>query len=824
MMKRAATWAALALFAAALAAAGVKDLTFKYQEWLETVRPLITKPERKSFLKLEKDYQRDAFIERFWAARDPVPDTRINEFKGRYLARLDEALALYEMIADDRARVYALNGEPNSVRETDCGVFTWPLEIWRYRYADNFGRPAVMAFYQPNGGGPFKMWSIAEGHSALLPNISSARSLREQRQDFHLLVYKFCGDLEDEIQDLLHDFVQIENELGVSGERSAATPKSSDPEWTANFHAFSTDAAEGTAELQAELQLTFPGLHQSRTRVEGTLVVATEAAGRAGDGDTASFNFQLTGEVLRDGELFESFRYQFDVPAERVRSDKIALNFERALRPAEYDWVVKLEDLNGGGVFRLEQTVTVPAVSGTAPAAETPAQVEEVPGETPVSIVLVEPGEDVLSGATRFSALVEGEGVAKVRFLLDDKPILTKTRPPYSVDFNLGEVPGSHRVRVIAFAADGSELATDEQLINPGQQSFLVRLVEPRAGTQVDGRMRARAEVMVPEGRALDRVEFFVGETREATLFQEPFVQNLEIAGGDLGFVRVVGYLEDGSETEDLVIVNAPEFGENVEVRLVELYAAALDKLGAPILDLGRSDFEVFEDGAPQDVVRFEYLRDLPLFAGLMIDTSASMAEHFEAVNRIGQSFLEQSIRPKDRATVITFSDKPRLAAPFTNDMAVLSSALAGLRAERGTALWDSLVFAIDYFRGIKGQRALVLLSDGEDRRSTHTATEALQFAQNAGLTVYTVGLESDIARAGRSRLTRLAEQTGGRAFFLRSVEELSDAYTQIQRDLRSRYLLTYQSSAAGSGAFRAIEVKVSVREAEVRALRGYFP
>ena len=93
-MRRAIHWAALALLIATVAAAGVKDLPRKYQDWLEQVTPLISKAERKTFLALEKDYQRDAFIERFWATRDPVPETRLNEFQDRYLARLDEALAL----------------------------------------------------------------------------------------------------------------------------------------------------------------------------------------------------------------------------------------------------------------------------------------------------------------------------------------------------------------------------------------------------------------------------------------------------------------------------------------------------------------------------------------------------------------------------------------------------------------------------------------------------------------------------------------------------------------------------------------------------------
>jgi VWFA-related protein len=199
------------------------------------------------------------------------------------------------------------------------------------------------------------------------------------------------------------------------------------------------------------------------------------------------------------------------------------------------------------------------------------------------------------------------------------------------------------------------------------------------------------------------------------------------------------------------------------------------------------------------------------------------MTENFDSVRRIAEAFLEESLTPRDVATVITFSEKPRIAAGFTGELPVLASALAGLRAESGTALWDSLVFAVDYFRGVKGQRALVLLSDGEDRRSRHTADEALQFAQSAGVTVYAVGLSSGVRRSGKAQLTRLAEQTGGRSFFIDRIDEMTGVYAQIQRDLRTRYLLTYQSSEGGSG-FRSIVVEVPDRDVEVRTLRGYFP
>jgi VWFA-related protein len=823
-MRKAILWCLLLCVVTAAGAAGIKDLPERYQQWLEKVEPLISKAERKDFLKLEKDYQRDAFIERFWAVRDPVPETRENEFRGRYESRRDEALALYGSLSDDRARLYALNGAPASVFETDCGVYTWPIEIWRYSFAEQANRSVTAIFYQPSAAGRFRLWIPAEGHGVLLVRIPPTFGIEAQRQAFYDLVSEHCAELQSTIRSLLVEFRGVELENGAGAMKAIGTPRSHDPEWTASFHAFSTEVEANAEPLSARLELVFPGPYQSRTRIEGTFAVPATGAALAGEGDTASYNFQLTGEVLRGEELFESFRYRFDVPSVRLRADEIALNFERALRPAEYRWVLKLEDLNGGGIYREERDVTVPFLAGEAGATAGEATPGVAAGGEAVSISLGEPGDDVLSGAVRFNATVVGEGVTKVAFLLDGKPLLSKTRPPFSVEFDVGSVPRVHTVRAIAYGADGGELATDEMLLNPGKQSFLVRLVEPREGARTGRSLRARADVVVPEGQRLDRLEFYVGDEREATLYQEPFVQTLELESDGLGYIRAVGHLEDGSETEDWVIVNAPDFGENVEVRLVELYAAVLDGRGLPVVDLAESDFEIFENRAPQDIVRFEHLRDLPLYAGLMIDTSASMAENFEAVSRIGKGFLEESIRPRDRAAIITFSEEPSLLAAFTSDQAELSSALGGLRAERGTALWDSLVFAIDYFRGVKGQRALVLLSDGEDRRSKHGFEEVLQFAQNAGVTVYPIALSSGVKRAGKGHLTRLAEQTGGRSYFLSTIDELAGVYAQIQRDLRSRYLLTYQSSDPEGEGFRSIEVQVTDRDLEVRALRGYFP
>ena len=604
----------------------------------------------------------------------------------------------------------------------------------------------------------------------------------------------------------------------------ASAPPQTDPEWLQTFRAFSTEVAQEATPLTAEVDFAFSGRHQSRTIVEAVVRVPREAATPVRLGDRESYNFQLTGEVLREGDLFESFRYRFDLPALGAFGEPLSLVFERYLRPGAYSIVVKVEDLHGGGVFRQQREIEVPAVDAGERLAER-SEAGELEGQPPAAesgVVLAGDGARLQSGYSRFSAQVSG-AVSKVAFLLNDRPVLTKTRPPYSVELDLGALPRTHTVRAVGYDAAGNEVATDEIIINPGEHSFIVRLIEPEAGKSYSGVVRARAEVDAPEGSLVERVEFYLNDERLATLFQPPFVQLIRLADTSVTFVRVVAFLKDGNSTDDLVLFNAGQFLEDVEVRLVELYATVVDRAGRPIPDLAREDFRVTEDGQDQELVRFERLDDLPIYAALLIDTSASMAENLDEVRRVALGFFEQIIQSKDRAAVITFSDRPRLAAKFTNDMTTVAGALAGLTAERSTALYDSLLFGLYYFQGIKGQRAMLVLSDGEDRRSKTTFEEVLEYALSAGVTLYTVGL--DISnRQARVRLRRLAEETGGRAFFIESVEELDAITAAVERDLRSRYLLAYQAPQKEGQSFRVVDVRVSESDAEVRTLRGYYP
>jgi Ca-activated chloride channel family protein len=162
----------------------------------------------------------------------------------------------------------------------------------------------------------------------------------------------------------------------------------------------------------------------------------------------------------------------------------------------------------------------------------------------------------------------------------------------------------------------------------------------------------------------------------------------------------------------------------------------------------------------------------------------------------------------------------------FTNDLPSLAGGLAGLRAERGTALYDSVIFSLYYFNGIKGQRALILLSDGDDQHSRFLWEDAIEYSRRAGVSIYSIGLT--LGKKGgnaKKKLIKLAEETGGRSFFINDVNELDEIYRIIQEELRSRYFVAYQSTnTADDTTFRTVEVELDKSGLEAKTLRGYYP
>ncbi len=805
----------------------LEKLPQKYRDWLEAVELLISDQELKTFLALDKDYQRDAFIKQFWEARNPYKSLR-NTFQERWEQKIEEAKSLFGTLKDDRARMLLLNGPPSSRLEARCSSVIWPVEVWYYATSERFHDEFVLVFYRHWGAGPFRLWNPAEGLGALFSGgagSSGGNSLQA--------IATGCRD-GDQIAAGIGYVSSQGLEYNLMEARLMEKPSQQKGEWVTSFNAYSTDIPPGTALLPAKLSYDFPGRYQNRTVMEGVVSVPASGAGQSSLGPAHTFDLLLNGELLQNGELFDSFRYKFDFQAaEGTGGANLPLVFQRFLRPGDYLMIVKVEDINSGKAYREERTITVPATDRIAPVAPPPdpdsassrilqeANAALLTGDT--SLKLVRPFGELQTGMQRFDTLSTGD-FDKVTFSLDGKPVLTKRKPPYSVELDLGSLPRPRKLAAVAYDKTGNQVASDELLVNSAANRFQVRLTEPQRGKRYENSLLARAEVTAPDDQTVERVELYFNETLVATVYQPPYQQPILLPkGGDLSYVRAVAYLADGNSTENVVLVNAPENMAELEVNYVELYTTVLDREKRPVQGLTQKDFAVTEDGVKQEITRFERVNDQPIHAGVTIDISASMEKSLDKARTAALEFFQKILQPKDRAAVVTFNDHPNLTVKFTNDVPALASGLAGLKAERGTALYDSIIFTLYYFTGVKGQRAMLLLTDGKDEGSRFTFEDAMEYARRAGVTIYAIGLGDD---PDKRKLEKLSEETGGRAFFLKNVDELAGIYSTIENELRSQYLIAYQSSntTSGGNVFRSVDLKVNRSGVEAKTIRGYYP
>jgi Ca-activated chloride channel family protein len=263
-----------------------------------------------------------------------------------------------------------------------------------------------------------------------------------------------------------------------------------------------------------------------------------------------------------------------------------------------------------------------------------------------------------------------------------------------------------------------------------------------------------------------------------------------------------------------------PTFSSGVS--LVEVYATVTSRAGEPVTGLSKDQFELTEDGVPQRIEAFA-AGDFPLSVALAVDRSASMAgEPLALAKAAGRAFLS-ALRPEDRAMVVSVSSRVEVVSPLSNERAAQRAALESLQPWSSTALHDAIAASIEAVQGTSGRRALVLLSDGRDRYSELTATEALERARRFNVMVYPIAVgEGDVSPL----FAQLAVVTGGRSAHVRDPRRLTATLEGIARELRLQYLLGYtpsRSVAGGEPEWRSIQVRVRQPGLRVRARDGYF-
>jgi VWFA-related protein len=270
-----------------------------------------------------------------------------------------------------------------------------------------------------------------------------------------------------------------------------------------------------------------------------------------------------------------------------------------------------------------------------------------------------------------------------------------------------------------------------------------------------------------------------------------------------------------------------------VSTNEVNVVFTVTDKHGRRITDLKRSDFQVLDDNKPPAQINsFHAETNLPLQVALLIDASNSVRDRFKFEQESAVEFLNQTVRPHyDQALVIGFDATPEVTQDFTDDTVALAHGVRELRPGGGTALYDALYYTCrDKLMKTTTtgtvRRAVILLSDGEDNLSHVTREEAIEMAQRAEAIVYTISTNvSGTKSAGDKVLERIADATGGRAFFPFQISEVANAFAEIQDELRSQYAISYKpADLKYDGHYRTIEIVANDRKnLRVRSRRGWY-
>ena len=269
---------------------------------------------------------------------------------------------------------------------------------------------------------------------------------------------------------------------------------------------------------------------------------------------------------------------------------------------------------------------------------------------------------------------------------------------------------------------------------------------------------------------------------------------------------------------------------------LVTLDVTVVDPANKPVMDLRQEEFTVTEDKVPQKIEFFSR-EQVPVSLVFAIDTSGSMRPKLDTVVKASTNLVKEGKRD-DEMAVIEFKDQPELLEEFTTDINDVVDTLNGLVASRQTAMLDALYLAADYANkeGKNRRKAVLVVTDGLDNDSFYKFGEVVNHLREIDVQVYLIGFINDLDKDGglfkkspkekaEGLLNKLAEETGGKAFYPRELSEVHAIAQQISTDLRTQYAIGYYpSNAAKDGSFRAVKVQVSsgARKLVARSRNGY--
>jgi len=548
---------------------------------------------------------------------------------------------------------------------------------------------------------------------------------------------------------------------------------------------------------------------------------------------------EVRGTFASGGQVVDTFRYPVTGDVEGGKT--FTYSFLRAVPPGTYHVQLFFNDPGGRQVGKAEVDLFVPEIgtvfrpemapadSSTLPEAEAivlaDSAANAAPGGSEPKLKILAPDREAPLGLLRLTAEIEPP-ITKVEFYLDERLLVARNRPPYSVEIDLGSVPRRQTLRAVGYDESGAVIDEDAYAINEGSARVAVRVLPtPDLGS---GNVRVKVAVQSIGGGVAKKVELFLDEKKIGSWTAGPYQVTIPYASYTrANYLRAIAISEDGRESNDIRMLRGPQTTvESVRVDVVQLHISAIDKDGRFTKGLGKDDFRVSEDGRPQTVSGFEVAENLPLNIGLVIDSSGSMEKGMPFVRDACAELFRGLMREKDHGFVVEFRDQPKFLQQLTSDSGALQRASRDLRAGGATALYDAVVLGLYQFRTLTGRRALVVVTDGDDNRSHVEFDTLLRYARSAGAPIYFIAVNIPLTDfKSRKVIHEIAKESGGDVFSIGSAAKMPEVTHRIEEELRSQYIVAYRSdSTKPPGEYRAVAVVISKPGVTARTVRGYIP
>ena len=275
-----------------------------------------------------------------------------------------------------------------------------------------------------------------------------------------------------------------------------------------------------------------------------------------------------------------------------------------------------------------------------------------------------------------------------------------------------------------------------------------------------------------------------------------------------------------------LTLAQQPTFRAGTQV--VSLFATVTDAQKRLVPDLVQSDFEVFDNDKPQNLVFFQN-EVQPISVVVMLDTSGSMTMTLDLLRAAAEQFVLRLL-PADKARIGAFNDKIQfMGRSFMNDRDQLVTDIKNIDYGNGTRLWDALAASLEELKGIDGRKVILVFTDGDDTESKNASLgKVIERARLGEVMIYAIGLESryfDGQRMVRSRpdsgLKKIADETGGGYFELTKTAELAPTFTRVAQELHSQYVIGFTPMSL-DGKVHKLAVRMKQPGMTARARRSY--